>query len=546
MKNKITLALTVICIGLFACKQDSNKVAPSANSAQTTAQGAATSALPLSPDKAYGPLFHAVQMARIFPDGKTFVDCTPKRSQESIVSSYLSESRRSGFDLKAFVTQNFDTPATAVADYKSDLNMSVTEHINQLWPILTRQADQNSKGTLIPLPSNYVVPGGRFREVYYWDSYFTMLGLQVAGQEALITSMCDNFKHLIETVGHIPNGNRSYYLGRSQPPFYSLMIRLMQTHAKTPEEGNAILIKYLPSMVKEHEFWMRGASTLTENYTATERVVRFPDGIILNRYWDNIPGPRPESYREDVETIRLSGRDSVEMCRHLRAGAESGWDYSSRWGANNTLKDIVTADIVPVDLNCLLYHLEQIISEAYVAAGDQTKAQLYGQKAYYRRLAIHQIFYEKQASYYMDFDFNNKNRTGILSLAGMYPLFFDIQPTTENKAIAQVVEKNFLKPGGVVTTNNHTGQQWDAPNGWAPLQYITIIGLRNAKANKLADQIKERWLSVNENVFKRTGKMLEKYNVESINLESGGGEYPVQDGFGWTNGVYLALKSEKK
>jgi alpha,alpha-trehalase len=98
----------------------------------------------------------------------------------------------------------------------------------------------------------------------------------------------------------------------------------------------------------------------------------------------------------------------------------------------------------------------------------------------------------------------------------------------------------------VVTTLSHTGQQWDAPNGWAPLQYVTIVGLRNAKAQKLAEEVKKRWLAVNENVYQRTGKMMEKYNVENITLDSGGGEYPVQDGFGWTNGVYLALKSEKK
>jgi alpha,alpha-trehalase len=146
----------------------------------------------------------------------------------------------------------------------------------------------------------------------------------------------------------------------------------------------------------------------------------------------------------------------------------------------------------------------------------------------------------------MDFDFENKNLTGVLSLAGMYPLFFDMQRETENERIAKVIEQKFLKPGGVVTTLGNTGQQWDAPNGWAPLQYITIVGLRNANAPKLANEVKKRWLAVNENVYKRTGKMMEKYNVENINLESGGGEYPVQDGFGWSNGVYQALKSEKK
>jgi alpha,alpha-trehalase len=399
---------------------------------------------------------------------------------------------------------------------------------------------------LIPLPKPYVVPGGRFREVYYWDSYFTLLGLQAAGQTELVRNMCDNFKHLIETVGHIPNGNRSYYLSRSQPPFFSLMVRLQQQHAATPQAGKQVLLDYLPALEKEYHFWMRGAESLTEDYTATDRVVRWPGGVLMNRYWDDVPSPRPESYREDMETIKLSGRDSVTVCRHLKAGAESGWDFSSRWGAGRTLAEINTTNIVPIDLNSLMWHLEQILSDAYVVKGDVTKAELYGRRAYDRRAAINNDFYSKEAGFFMDFDFENKNLTGVLSLAGMYPLFFDMQRETENERIAKVIEQKFLKPGGVVTTLGNTGQQWDAPNGWAPLQYITIVGLRNANAPKLANEVKKRWLAVNENVYKRTGKMMEKYNVENINLESGGGEYPVQDGFGWSNGVYQALKSEKK
>ena len=546
MKNTFSalLAITVLCAA--ACKNDKPNASVT-QAADIDQKTALPLDLPQSPDKTYGVLFHDVQMARVYPDGKTFVDCTPKQGPETIVSDYQKSSHGANFDLKAFVDAHFNAPANPTSGYKSDPTMSVTEHINALWPLLTRSADAaTNTGTLIPLPNNYVVPGGRFREVYYWDSYFTMLGLHVAGKDELIHDMCDNFKHLVETVGHIPNGNRSYYLSRSQPPFFSLMVRLMQEHAKSGAEANQVLIEYLPALEKEYAFWMRGSESLVEDFTATDRVVRFPGGVIMNRYWDNVPSPRPESYREDMESIRLAGRDSIEMCRHLKAGAESGWDYSSRWGAAKTLKDINTTNIVPVDLNSLMWHFEQILSDAYVVAGNAAKASEFGNRAYKRRIAINEYMYNKDANFYMDFDLGNKNLTGVLSLAGMYPLFFDLQPETENKVIAQVVEQKFLKPGGVVTTESHTGQQWDAPNGWAPLQYITIVGLRKADAFDLADKIKLRWLTLNEQVFKNTGKMLEKYNVENIHLESGGGEYPVQDGFGWTNGVYLALKSEKK
>ena len=109
--------------------------------------------------------------------------------------------------------------------------------------------------------------------------------------------------------------------------------------------------------------------------------------------------------------------------------------------------------------------------------------------------------------------------------------------------VKEKIESDFLKAGGVTTTTNHTGQQWDAPNGWAPLQWLTIKGLRNYGFNELADKIKNRWLTLNQKVFERTGKMFEKYNVNDISLHAGGGEYPLQDGFGWTNGIASALLS---
>jgi alpha,alpha-trehalase len=542
MKHLLILVLVIFA----ACKNDNKQIAPSANSTSGNSPSA-SSDLPLSPDLAFPGLFQAVQMERIFPDGKTFVDCTPNKPAAQIIEAYAKLENKSGDQLKAFVLEHFTVPLAATDGFKSDKTKPVLDHVNSLWPVLTRQADAGTAtGTLIPLPKSYIVPGGRFREVYYWDSYFTLLGLQAAGKHDLVKNICDNFAHLIQTVGHIPNGNRSYYLSRSQPPFFSLMVRLQLQNAQSPEAASQILLEYLPALEKEYQFWMLGQETLKDEFSATNRVVKFPDGAMLNRYWDNYPNARPESYREDMESIKLSGRDSVTMCRHLKAGAESGWDYSSRWGANKTLKDLHTTDIAPVDLNSLMWHLEQILSEAYHAKNEVKKADFYTQAATARRTVLNKYFYSSEKGFYHDFNFVQKSQTGVMSLAGMFPAFFGIQQTTENQRIAKTLEANFLRAGGVVTTTNHTGQQWDAPNGWAPLQYVTIVGLRNAGAFALANDIKSRWLKVNEDVFKRTGKMLEKYNVEDISLESGGGEYPVQDGFGWTNGVYQALKLEKK
>jgi alpha,alpha-trehalase len=136
--------------------------------------------------------------------------------------------------------------------------------------------------------------------------------------------------------------------------------------------------------------------------------------------------------------------------------------------------------------------------------------------------------------------------TTVPSLAGAYPLFVGLATPEQAAACASVLGKDFLQPGGLVSTLNKTGQQWDAPNGWAPLQWVAISGLRRYGHAALADVVADRWIALNERVFRSTGRMMEKYNVVDMTLDAGGGEYPVQDGFGWSNGVLLRLLSDKK
>ena len=215
----------------------------------------------------------------------------------------------------------------------------------------------------LPLTTRYVVPGGRFREMYYWDSYFTMLGLQVSGRHDLVADMVENFAGLIDRYGHIPNGSRSYYLSRSQPPFFAAMVELQGEH-----EGLPALLMRLPQLEREYAFWMDGAAELAAG-AAHRRVVRLADGTLLNRYWDDLAIPRDEAYVEDIATAQQSTRPAPEVYRDLRAAAESGWDFSSRWLADGkTLSSIRTTDILPVDLNSLLYKLELTIARGCKAA----------------------------------------------------------------------------------------------------------------------------------------------------------------------------------
>jgi alpha,alpha-trehalase len=388
---------------------------------------------------------------------------------------------------------------------------------------------------LLPLPHRYVVPGGRFREIYYWDSYFTMLGLEESGRHDLVADMVRDFAFLLDRYGHIPNGNRSYYLSRSQPPFFSYMVEPL-----VARDGSAGYRVFLPQLRREYEFWMDGAESLSAG-EAHRRVVRLPDGSLLNRYWDDRQSPREESYREDVLAARDSNRPAEEIYRNLRAAAESGWDFSSRWLADGkSLATIRTVELLPVDLNSLLYALEQTLSRAYRANAQPAESSQFEQRALARRRAIHRHLWDPRTGVFEDYLWRERTRSGQLSAATLYPLFAGLATAHQANDVATVIERRLLAPDGLATTTNVTGQQWDAPNGWAPLQWIAIDGLNRYGHRRLARRIAQRWIRENVLYYRSSGRLVEKYDV-SGDAAARGGEYPLQDGFGWTNGVLRRL-----
>ncbi len=494
-----------------------------------------------------GQLFEEVQLNNLLGDGKAFPDCLPKRPVEEINNDYLLKKESPDFNLKLFVENNFELPKAYSTDYKSDPTKFAEQHIKALWNVLTRKPDEEG-GSLIALPQHYIVPGGRFREIYYWDSYFTMLGLQASGRIDMIQHMVDNFSYLIEKIGYIPNGNRTYFLGRSQPPFFSLMIKLLsEEKQRTVLQDDELdpLAKYLPSLEKEYDFWMNGSGELTATYNANHRVVRMQDGSLLNRYWDEFNTPRPEAYKEDVELSHQSNQLPENLFRHLRAAAESGWDFSSRWFKDvNRFASIHTTDIIPVDLNCLLYQLEMTLSEGYELLGNGIESAKCLTLAHQRKAAIKKYCWNEDQKFFFDYDFCEQKQKEHLTLAAVFPLFFKIATADQALCVEKILRDKFLKPGGMTTTLSHSGQQWDAPNGWAPLQWVVYKGLLNYGYNNLAQMLKTNWITTNRKVYNKTGKMTEKYDVWNDSGEASGGEYPNQDGFGWTNGVFLAMLAE--
>lgn len=493
---------------------------------------------PRQPSELLGPLFVAVQERGIFADSKCFADAVPRRDVAAILSDWEAGKPETDTETRAFVEANFllpEEPDCSVPDAAA-----IEDYITALWPRLTRDPGSGpAGGSLLPLPRRYVVPGGRFRELYYWDSYFTMLGLARSGRQDLVEDMIAGFGSLIDRYGHIPNGTRSYYLTRSHPPFFYLMAAMSTDRSA---EGRR---QRLAWMRAEYDFWMEGAAALPKG-GEHRRVVRLANGALLNRYWDDRAAPRDESWREDVDLARRApGRDPGELWRDVRAAAESGWDFSSRWlGDGVSLETIRTTRLLPIDLNALLFGVEDTIANEARALGDDPAADLFAQRARMRRDAIDAYLWNDETACFADYDLDANGVRSELTGAMAFALFTGVARPERAASTAAALRK-LLAPGGLTATRVKTDQQWDAPNGWAPLQWVAASGLHRYGQHDLADTIAERWTEMVTGHFRSTGQLLEKYDVEHRRA-GGGGEYGTEIGFGWTNGVTLEFLSRRR
>ena len=502
--------------------------------AGTVAAGATAAVAP--PSEVYGDLFAAVQSHGIFSDSKQFADAIPRGTPSGILAAWNSQRQSPGFSLREFVSEHFQFEPE-VASPAPATHSDLCQHIADLWHVLVRPMTSPAQGSsLLPLPFAAIVPGGRFREAYYWDSYFSLLGISVDATGEPVQGIVKNFAYLIDKYGHVPNGTRSYYLSRSQPPFFYEMVALT-----SHDDPAAAFARYLPQLRREHAFWMDGEA-LAKPGQPYRRVVVLADSARLNRYWDDRAAPRDESYREDLTLAKGTDRPAGEVYRNLRAAAESGWDFSSRWLADGkTLGSIGTTNTVPVDLNSLLFGLETAIRLGCARVHDQVCADEFTRRSAARHAAIDRYLWQNDSGVFDDFDWRRGRPTDRLSIATLYPLFTGLAQPKQAHRVARIVKAQLLKPGGLATTAVASGQQWDLPNGWAPLQWIAVRGLRAYGETELARTIAQRWLANVDRVYRTSGKLVEKYDVVDLGRSGGGGEYPLQDGFGWTNGVTAQL-----
>ncbi|HET9440076.1 MAG TPA: trehalase family glycosidase, partial [Longimicrobiales bacterium] len=297
-------------------------------------------------------------------------------------------------------------------------------------------------------------------------------------------------------------------------------------------------LRYLDALEREHAFWMRG-----------ERLVTLPNGRTLNRYWDDRAEPRPESYRQDYTLAQtLPAAERADFYRNVRAAAESGWDFSSRWMRDTAdLRSLETTALAPVDLNSLLYHAEQTIAALRAFRkqhDDSLVAARFRDVARARRTTLLAVAWDSASGFFYDVRWRTAERvTDRPTMAAVAPLYFGLATPEQGARVLERLHRDFLKPGGFVTTLMRTTQQWDAPNGWAPLVWLGVQAACRYQRPELATAATERWLALNRRTYAATGKMMEKYDVLDLNRAAAGGEYPTQDGFGWSNGVALALST---
>ena len=535
-----TLAYIFLALLFSNCRNNSHSADALNNASEINPLSIRDPKVTLSPDERYGEFFDSVVVHNVFEDSKTFLDLMPRMSTDSVLLLFKEAHKKPDFDWQTFINQTFIRPDSNKPIFTTISSQDVKEHINRLWSALTRPADSATLGSILPIPKPYIAASRRSRELTYADAYFIMLGLQAAGRVDMIENMVDNFAHLINTLGYVPSGNRTYWLDRSNPPYFACMVQLL-----AEEKGKDVLLKYLPQLEKEYNYWMEGAENPAPKDLFTHNHVVQVDRNTLNRYYDKIEKPRPECFNLDLATAQTSIRPHSETYRHIRSAAESGWNFSSRWFEDTkTINTINTSDIIPVDLNALIYNLELTISKAKIVEKKYNEATEWEKKASRRREALMRYCWAESKGMFFDFNIQKYKQTGVISAAAAFPLFFKMVSKRDADRVVMNIKQNLLFNGGIAATNFESGQSWDAPFGQAPIQWVTIKGLRNYGQNEIADDIKRRWIDLNKSVFKNTGKLLEKYNVKDLTDTAGSGSYPYQDGFGWTNGVLLKLLNE--
>ena len=377
----------------------------------------------------------------------------------------------------------------------------VLDFIDKKWDALTRSA-RVDEGTRIGLPGRYVVPsdGAMFQEMYYWDSFFTSLGLVGTSREGLVVEMADNMAYLLDRFGVIPNASRYYFLSRSQPPFFTrqMMLAWSVKNARGDRDSMTWLAHMVALAEAEHDtVWLGNAQP-------HDRLIHRG----LSRYFD------------------INHLDFLASC-------ESGWDHSNRC-------DDRWLEHAPVDLNSILAVCEADIARAHMILGNVDSAARWSATRDRRVRTVRSLMWDSDCGCFLDYDVANKRLNSTVSLAAFYPLWAGIATKPQARRLMIEWYPKFLKRGGLVTSlKAKNGRQWAYPNGWAPLQWIAVEAMRAYGFHTEATEVMRRWCDTTAEVFASTGEMWEKLNVVTGSERSEAGMYGAITGFGWSNAVFV-------
>jgi alpha,alpha-trehalase len=501
-------------------------------------------------------------LTRSLTDCKTIVD--PKLAAASVL----------------YIPADFEVP-TSVQQLQNQCHVQV-QHL----PTVIHNLGEVDPGKFDPagllyLQNRYVVPGGRFNEMYGWDSYFIIRGLVRDNRMDLAQGMVENFFFEIEHYGAVLNANRTYYLTRSQPPFLtSMILAVYDAQTAAGQENRAWLQKAYDYAVRDYGLWTR------------EPHLAGTTG--LSRYYDFGTGPAPESLKDETGHYRqvaafflnhpdldrdllvrkspgqtslatLGATYSVEVCDKARTMAqpgcdpaedvalsadyykgdramrESGFDISFRFGPYGAS----THHFAPVCLNSLLYKTEKDLEKISQTLGRNSDAEQWRKRAEDRKERIQKYLWDAQRGLYFDYDFEKQQRSTYEYITTFYPLWTGIATPDQARAVMQHLNV-FEQPGGLVMSPHETGGQWDYPYAWAPNQLLADEGIRRYGFNDDADRVSYEFLSTVAENFRRDGTIREKYNAVTRSSETQvtAGYHMNIVGFGWTNGVFLELLHE--
>ncbi|KAE9554375.1 hypothetical protein FO519_002434 [Halicephalobus sp. NKZ332] len=418
--------------------------------------------------------------------------------------------------------------------------------LNAIWKRLCKKMDpmvlkNMQRYSLLPVKYEFIAPGGRFLEPYYWDAYWIIKGLMASEMYEAAARMILNYRDFAEKYGFIPNGGRIYYLKRSQPPLFIPMV--YEFYENT---GNASFVKQLlPTMEKEFNYWVKN-----HQYSIDISGQKYT----LYRYFAGSNVPRPESYQKDIDIAKNSSfTDKQLLYRDIASAAESGQDFCTRWFKDGmSMETIETTSVLPVDLNSFLCWNMDILDYLFdEVAHDPDSSLKYRNMLVEHRRTVHAVFYNNTEKAWLDFNINTKKHNPNFYAPLAAPLFtmcYNSLDQSKAEGVFQFFKraKAFDYSSGIPeSTISNSDQQWDFPNGWGHINHIVIEGLRKSASPEMQDQafeIAKKWIRGNYRVYNATGYMWEKYDVVgTVPAPGKGGEYDVQDGFGWTNGAILDL-----